>query len=232
MPRQPVMSLLFAGLLTAIGLAALPGADAGSPRTQAVAPVSVLQAQALAAPQSRIEAETAIDDSIAGALVGAIIASFDESSVQVKLDSVDLAPLDLEQSQASGQGQLKLGDAADAPWIAFRYTALYDSVSHSASMPRLQLGGDRATATLRIDEHSLEQALIRDVASRLQAEFPQQRPQLRLHTLQLHTVGSDHAGVDAQGVVDFGAEGHAAASIEALYDPRTRRLVRLDYRLM
>ena len=225
MCHRPATSLLFAGLLTGLGLLALPVADAGQPGTQPQA--ATFQAQALSTPQSRIEAETVLDDSIAGALVGAIVTSFDERNVQVRLDGVDLAPLDLEQSQASGHGMLKLGNAAE--WIPFRFSALYDTVDNTASMPRLQIGGDTPVAI--IDDGRVGPTLVSHLAERLQSEFPQQQPQVSLDALRMQSAADGVASIEATGHVDFGVDGRALAQVHALYDQRQQRLLRVDYQL-
>lgn len=216
-------SLLFASLLTGLGLMALPMANAGQGGGG-----QVLEAQPLHAPQSRMEAEVAIDASVAGAIIGAIVTSFDERDVQVKLDDVDLQPIDLEQSQATGHGRLKIGSGKDAPWIEFSYATLYDTLDSTASQPRLVLGGNgnaqSATAMAR-------QQLTRDMQARLQAEFPQQDPAVHVQGTRAQALGAGLTWLQADAEVDFGAEGTALASIDALYDSRSQRLLRVDYQL-
>lgn len=225
---QPARSLLFAGALTGIGLIALPMATA----SQSALPAPVFEAQTIHAPQTRMEAEDAIDAVVAGSIIGAIVSSFDEAHVQVKLDDVHLDPLDLEQSQASGSGYVKLGRDKDAAWVPFRYTALYDTLDHSASVPRIEIGGAHNTIALTGTEPaSVAQVLAIGMNQRLHKEFGQQQPTVQLETIALAKLDADHASVLAEGIVNFGVEGTAIAQIQALYDTRSNRLLRLDYRL-
>ncbi|MDO5506507.1 MAG: hypothetical protein Q4F49_09530 [Pseudoxanthomonas suwonensis] len=225
---HPARTLLIAALLVVPGMAAQPATGAEAP----AAGQPVFEAQALKAPQSRIEADAAIDASVAGALVGAIVTSFEEHDVQVRLDDVRLQPVDLEQSEASGQGQVKLG-AGQGEWIPFTFTALYDVEHSTASMPRLQIGRSHVLdeGTPLEQDSAIGRQLQRDLAARLEAEFPQQRPGLVLGELRMRQASTDHASLQAVGTVDFGTEGSAMATVDALYDTRAQRLVRVDYSL-
>lgn len=232
--QRPVKTTLIAAVIFGcLGLAMPPVADAVGKREDRA---TVLEAQAIQPPQSRIEAVDAVDASVAGALVGAIITSFHESDVQVRLDDMQLNPLDLEQSEARGHGRLKLGEMGVDEWIPFTFTALYDTEHATASMPRLQIGS--AHAALEIDGRTplaidslIARQLHTDVASRLEAEFPQQHPGLILGELHMHEAGAGHASLQAVGTVNFGDEGWTMATIDALYDTRNQRIVRIDYTL-
>lgn len=228
MPTLIKPALIAAALFASA--AVLTPANGGMPAGEGAAK---FESRALRAPQSRMEADAAIDASVAGALVGAIVTSFDEREVQVQLGDVQLHALDLEQSEASGQGRLLLGKEGEGEWIPFTFTALYDAQRSTASMPRLQIGRAHALeeGTPLDGDSDIAQQLHRNLASRLEIEFPDQRPGLILGDLRMHRASAGHASVQAVGTVDFGDDGWTMATVDALYDTRSQRLVRVDYSL-
>ena len=123
--------LLTIGLLACGGLlASVVGA----------APPAVVGTSLHPAPQSRMEGNQAVDDATAAALIGAISDQFSERNVEVKLDTVRIAPAGIVQREISGQGRLLLGATED--WIPFRFKALYDTEQASVGNPDLTLGDD------------------------------------------------------------------------------------------
>ena len=78
----------------------------------------------------------------------------------------------------------------------------------------------------------LAQALASETHRRLSAEFQQQSVAFDLAGTRVWAKEGDMMRVRAEGTADFGADGQAATSIEAVYDRGTGQWVTLDYQLL
>lgn len=180
------------------------------------------------APQSRVEGERAMRDAMAGAVIGAIANQFGEREVQIKLDTIRSQQINLIDYTVSGEGHIRLGD--NATWIALDYQGLYDPSTATMSAPRLHLGGqDSASALDR--KAPLSRQLLVEVNKRIGQEFAQQAVSVTLETVRAQALDGQHLRLVALGAADFGAEGAAATTIDAIYDTRSAAWVRMDYQL-
>ena len=192
-------------------------------------PAVTIRAQSLAPrPESRREGDEAMDSAIAAAVIGAVVRQFGERDVAVKLDKVAVNPASVRDRAVSGDGRLQIG--GDLDWIAFGFSALYDTVATTVSYPQLTLGG--APGGQQIGGNSkIALALSDKVDAALRDEFPQQPVEMLLEYITTRPAGRRYLQVNGLGTVDFGAEGTTAAQVEALYDRRNGQWLRVDYEL-
>lgn len=223
MRRTPLALFPVATLSLAVALliGRTENVGAATPQQGVVAQASVK------APVSRMEAEQALDASIAAALIGAIQGQFDESQVEVRLNAVNVETASLRDRQLLGQGEVRLGD--EERWIPFDFEALYDTVEATVSYPRLTLAAGSHAKPL-----DLSAPMARTLADRaekaLSEEFVQQPVSLALENVRTVDTGR-YLRVEATGLADFGAEGNTGAHVHGLYDQRTNRWVRVSYEL-
>ncbi|GAB2617031.1 hypothetical protein [Novilysobacter erysipheiresistens] len=188
-----------------------------------------IQARALdSQPQSRIEADQAMDGAVAAAVIGAISTQFGEREVAVRLDEVAVQPASVRDRSVNGAGRLRIGD--DDSWIPFRFDVLYDTRTASVSYPAITLGDGAAAREIALDS-SLARALGRRVDAALHSEFAQQPVQLVVGRATTAEAGTRYLLVEALGTADFADEGVVPAQVQALYDRKTGEWLRVDYEL-
>jgi hypothetical protein len=78
----------------------------------------------------------------------------------------------------------------------------------------------------------LVQQLAAETHQRLDAEFMDQPVAFQLKGARVWPAASGRLRVHGEGIADFGAEGSATTTVEALYDPATGKWLRLDYQLL
>jgi hypothetical protein len=214
--------LAILALATALSPSAMP--DASQARERDVV------GKALHQPETRAEGREAIDAAVAAAIVGAISSQFGERKVQVKLDHVSTTPNSLVEADVLGDGRLSLGDAEDGDWLPFRFAALYDTSTATASAPRLVIGGSAPGRTVPADS-AIAVELRRQVQARLQGEFRRQPVRFSLDSVDALEMGRRYSRIDARGTVDFDQEGRVPADVHALYDRRGNAWLQLSYEL-
>ena len=218
MPRIALAAALMGALMAMQATAQSPAAQ--SPRA--------IEGQALdTAPDSRAEAAQAIDAALAAALIGAISSQFGERQVEVKLDRVATDPVNLIDLGVSGEGRLRIGDAAE--WLPVRFTGLYDSVEASVVQPQLTIGQDVTGETVALAS-PIARGLQREAASQLQQEFANQHAELRLDKVDQVAAGSRYLRVEGVGAARFD-EGTAPVDVHGLYDRQTKQWLRVAYEL-
>ncbi|GAB2519474.1 hypothetical protein [Lysobacter humi (ex Lee et al. 2017)] len=167
-----------------------------------------------------------LEDVVAAAVIGSISRQFDTADVVVRLDKVDAVPASIQDRQVVGTGRLQL--AGDPTWIPFRFAALYDTASAEVTYPQLQLGdGQGAGSQL---QPALARSLDRAIGGALRAEFADQPVAWSLARASAAPTGR-YLLVEADGLADFGAEGTAPTRVQALYDAREGRWLRVNYEL-
>lgn len=191
-------------------------------------PVAIRAQSSDPSPQSRIEGDEAMDGAIAAAVIGAVARQFGENEVGVKLDDVAVVPASLRDRNVSGDGRLQIGD--DETWIPFSFMVLYDTSTTAVSHPYLVIGDGRDGKTVAADS-KIALTLANRVDAALKDEFAQQPVHLRIDRVTTSNAGTRYMRVQGIGSADFGAEGATATRIEALYDRRDERWVRVDYEL-
>lgn len=224
MRRTPLALLPVATLSLAVALIAgrTDTVDAATPLKGVVAQAAVT------APGTRMEAEQALDASVAAALIGAVAGQFDEDDVEVRLVDVDVEEASLRDRQLLGRGELKLGDSSE--WIPFGFEALYDTVESVVSYPRLTLADGSEATPVALDA-SIATTLSDRAEAALVDEFAQQPVSLALEDVRSVDAGERYLRVDASGTADFGREGNAAAQVHGLFDQQENRWVRVSYEL-
>ena len=180
------------------------------------------------APQSRMEGNEAVDDATAAALIGAIADQFSERNVEVKLDTVNVAPAGMVQREITGQGRLLLGKTDE--WMPFRFKALYDTEQASVGNPDLTLGDDAPGHSITVDS-PIGKDMVREIGSRLHAEFGDQPSRFTADSIRVIDRGSRYVLVEATGTADFASEGSTRAGVHGLYDAHRRQWLRLTYEL-
>ena len=76
---------------------------------------------------------------------------------------------------------------------------------------------------------SLASTLATETHRRLSAEFASQDVQFELGGTRVWQAGDALLRVRAEGTADFGADGHATTTIDAVYDRQAGRWLKLDY---
>lgn len=210
MHRSVLLSLATTAMLAAGSMIA-HGRDAA-------APVAARSAQPVAA--------TAVDDAVAAAVIGRISGEFATDDVTVQLATVDVLPLSPRDRELQGSGRLRID--GDAQWIPFHFTALYDTENAEVSPPRLSLG---QPARIAPADAALARSLEARVAQALAAEFAGQVVAWKPGATRVSQGDARFVRVAGRGLVDFGAEGRVDARVDALYDRRSARWLRVSYEL-
>lgn len=189
----------------------------------AAAPV---KARAIHTLDASAAARNVVDDAVAAAVIGSISGQFDTDDVTVQLGDVDVMPLSVRDREVQGSGRLRID--GDAQWIPFRFAALYDTEVAEVSQPRLQLG---AAGTARAADADLAQSLQARVASAMATEFVGQPVSWTQGGASVSGGDARFVRVSCTGVADFGSEGQVDARVDALYDRRSGRWLRVSYEL-
>lgn len=208
---RPVLLSLATTALLAAGSMLAHGRDAAAP---------------VAARAAQPSAATAVDDAVAAAVIGRISGEFATDDVTVQLADVDVLPLSLRDRELQGSGRLRID--GDPQWIPFRFAALYDTENAEVSQPRLALGGD---AGARAATPQLARELQARVAKALAGEFAGQAVAWNPGLTQISQGDARFVRVSGTGLADFGPEGRVDARVDALYDRRTGRWLRVSYEL-
>ncbi|MGH8075807.1 MAG: hypothetical protein ACREPE_00560 [Lysobacter sp.] len=169
-----------------------------------------------------------MDAAVAAAVIGAVVAQFDEREVTVTLDKVAVEPASVRDRAVSGEGRLQIG--GDLEWIPFKFSTLYDTIGTTVTYPRLKIGGAPDGREIAADS-KMAVGLSAKVDAALREEFPQQPVELVMEHVTTMAVSKRYLQVNGVGTADFGADGATAAQVEALYDRRNGQWVRVDYEL-
>lgn len=215
--RQPafIVATLTGSLLFGASIAgALHGPTFGT-STTAVAPAT------RAAEIARVHAVAETQAQVA-TLAAAIQDQFPGHRVDVALDRPIVAETGPAQQEMQALARVRIDGSAPMP---VRVSALYDREARSIDAPSLWF---EATGAQPASE-SLRRSLGSATTHRLGAEFADQPFTLALADAEATGVGGRYLRVVARGTADFGSEGRAATTVEALYDPRTGEWLRLDY---
>ena len=189
----------------------------------------LIRAQALdTQPTSRMEGDEAMDGAVAAAVIGAVSQQFGESTVAVKLDTVAVDAASIRDRTVSGNGRLQICGGAE--WIAFHFSALYDTVGTTVSYPRLKIGGGTGAQAIAGDS-AIAKSFSSKVDAALKSEFQQQSVGLVMERVTTSAIGTRYLQVNGTGTADFGAEGSTAAQVEALYDRSNGQWLRVAYEL-
>ncbi len=217
--RQPafIVATLTGSLLFGVSIAgALRGPSTATPASF-VAPAThaadVARAHAVAETQAQV-----------ATLAAAIQDQFPGHRVDVALDRPMVAAAGLAQQEMQALARVRIDGSAPMP---VRVSALYDRGSRSIDAPSLWF---EASGAQPADE-ALRRSLAAATTHRLGGEFADQPFTLALADAETTGVGGRYLRVVARGTADFGSEGRAATTVEALYDPRTGEWLRLDYAL-
>jgi hypothetical protein len=196
---------------------------AGAMRGQAIGKAAMIAMPAHAAEAARVDAVAGARPQFA-ALAAAIQAQFPGHAVDVALGKPVLVDAGAAQQEVQALARVRIDGSAPMP---LRVVALYDREARSVAAPSLWFeaaGAHPADARVR-------RSLATAATQRLGSEFASQPFTLALDDAEATRVGGRYLRVVARGTADFGAEGRAATTIEALYDPRNGEWLRLDYAL-
>lgn len=217
--RQPAF---FVATLT--GSLLFGASIAGALRTPAIAtPTSVVAPATHAAEVARAQA-VAETQAQAATLAAAIQDQFPGHTVDVALDRPVISATGPAQQEMQALARVRIDGSAPMP---VRISALYDREARSIDAPSLWFeatGAEPASDPLR-------RSLAAATTHRLDAEFADQPFTLALADAETSGVGGRYLRVVARGTADFGSEGRASTTVEALYDPRNGEWLRLDYAL-
>jgi hypothetical protein len=157
-------------------------------------------------------------------LAASIQDQFPGHRVDVALDRPIIAAAGSAQQEMQALARVRIDGSEPMP---VRVSALYDLESRSIDTPSLWFEATGA----RPADAALRRSLAAATTHRLGGEFADQPFTLALADAETTGVGGRYLRVVARGTTDFGSEGRAATTVEALYDPRTGEWLRLDYAL-
>jgi hypothetical protein len=213
------------GLLAVACLAAVPALAQSSPVAAPPGPPSPVAQRA----GSATSGDEALDNAVAAVVVAALAEQLDTASIEVSIDSFDVAISSLRDRRVSGQGRLRLGE--DAEWIGFRYSTLYDTLFNSAGYPQLTIGGVAAGERLVPNDAVLVRQLEDQIAGELDRQFGVPTARLQFDDISTVEGGQRLLRITAEGVADFGRSGMTPVRIEALYDLVANAWRRVNYEL-
>lgn len=173
--------------------------------------------------------DESLDNAVAAVVVAALAEQLDTASIEVGIDSFNVAIAGVRDRSVSGEGRLRVGD--DAEWIGFRYSTLYDTGFRSAGYPRLTIGGVAANEREVPNDAGLVRQLEERVAVELDRQFSAPAARLQLDRISTVEGGRRLLRISAQGVADFGRNGSTPVHIEALYDQVANAWQRVNYEL-
>jgi hypothetical protein len=200
----------------------------------ALAGLLPLQAIAQATPaavsgQQVSSGDEGLDNAVAAVVVAALSEQLGTPAIAVQLDSLDVAIASVRDRTVSGVGRLRVGD--DPEWIGFRYSTVYDTTFQSAGYPRLTIGGVSAGEREVPNDATLVSQLEERVAVELDRQFGGTSARLQLSDISTVQGGRRLLRISAQGIADFGRNGHTPVRIEALYDQIADAWQRVNYEL-
>lgn len=169
-------------------------------------------------------AEAASQRAQSAMLVAAIKDQFPGHAVDVALEAPTLSDAAPEQQELQALARVRIDGSVPMP---VRVTALYDREAGSIAAPVLRFEGTGG----RPAADATRGALAAAATHRLEAEFAGQPVTLSLADAEATAVGGRYLRLVARGTADFGAEGRAATTVQALFDPRNGEWLRLDYAL-
>ena len=215
--RQPafIVATLTGSLLFGASVASVAGAMRGT---------ALPAVPAATAPAARVAQVDIAPRPQALALAEAIRQQFPGHAVDVAFVAPLLAGGGPSQEEVQALASIRIDGSAP---MTVRMAALYDREARSVDAPSLWFeaeGAQPATEPLR-------RALAAATTQRLGAEFAGQPFAVTLGDASAARVGGRYLRVVAHGATDFGTEGRAATTVEALYDPRNDEWLRLDYAL-
>lgn len=182
----------------------------------------ITSAAALASMPARTE--SASQRAQSAMLVAAIKDQFPGHAVEVALEAPMLSDAAPEQQELQALARVCIDGSAP---MLLRATALYDQETHAVAAPSLWFEGSGG----RPASDSMRRRLASATARRLDVEFAGQPVALSLADAEAVDLGGRYLRLVARGTADFGTEGRAATTVEALYDPRNGEWLRLDYTL-
>lgn len=180
-------------------------------------------------------AEQASAQAVAAALQAALSRQLDAKSITVEVDSHAIEAGDAGVRRVHGGGRVRIDSAAAATgaapdWRDFDYRVDYDG--RTAACPVIRLSDDAQEQASANDAGliaALEQALIEAMAG---GGLERQQMRLRWDTIHSYRRGSDHLRINACGLLDSGVgRGALPIQVDALYDRRGQRWLRLDHLL-
>jgi hypothetical protein len=207
---------------------------AGMAMLLALAGLLPLQAIAQATPaaasaQQVSSGDEGLDNAVAAVVVAALSEQLGTPAIAVQLDSLDVAIASVRDRTVSGLGRLRVGD--DPEWIGFRYSTVYDTTFQSAGYPRLTIGGVSAGEREVPNDATLVSQLEERVTVELDRQFAGTSARLQLSDISTVQGGRRLLRISAQGIADFGRNGHTPVRIEALYDQIADAWQRVNYEL-
>ncbi len=172
--------------------------------------------------------DEALDNAVAAVVVAALAEQLGSPTIEVSLESFDVAIASVRDRSVSGQGRLRMGEAGG--WIGFRYRTVYDTTFRSAGYPEIAIGGVTAGEREVPNDSRLVGELEARVAAELDTQFDD-AARLQLDRISTVEGGQRLLRITAQGIADFGRSGSTPVRIEGLYDRIAQAWQRVNYSL-
>ena len=169
----------------------------------------------------------ALHNAVAAVVVAALTEQFDNRTIAVQLDSVDVQIVSIRDRVVSGEGRMRIG-ADDEDWIGFRYRTLYDTLYGSAGYPELTLGGSGGERAVPNDS-ALVQELDARVVAALDKEFQGQPVRLQLDRINTLEAGKRFCARASASPISA-AKQHTRAR-RRVYDRHENAWMRVNYEL-
>lgn len=173
--------------------------------------------------------DAARDEAVAAALVAALEQELGGRRIRLRLEPPSVGIASVRDRMIEGRGAVSIGDSEE--WLGLHYRVLYDAVMGTSGYPELHIGGQETGGRVLPNDAALVGDLDERVLALLSEEFGHQHARMQLDHIVTVAHGDRYLRIDAEGLVDFGRDGNAPASVEGLYDRAAGEWLRVAYAL-
>lgn len=183
--------------------------------------------EGLAHPQD-LQAQQAIDEATAAALIGALQSRFPGIDFQLRLGDTRTERVSLRDIALQGEAKLRFADARH--WLPLRFEALYDTSEMRVESPHITLGAESsATAP---DAGSLPLARLQaELDTAMDAEYQSNRVDVALQHARIVDDDGTRYIVQATGQAVFDGVERLPLTVRAFFDRTSGRWLDPQYAL-
>ena len=172
-----------------------------------------------------MQAQQAIDEAVAAALIGALRSRFEGEDIELRLGSGRSERVSLRDIALQGEAQIRFGGAAS--WLPVRFEALYDTDKMVVESPHITLGAELAKAR---PAESLPLARLQAQVDRaVAAGHPSNSVEVTLGSARIVDDDGRRYVVQADAVARFDRQDEVPMRVHALYDRQTGRWLDPQY---
>lgn len=218
-------------LATLLGTASVAAASVGTHAAVTDAPV-VVEGKSTGNPAPTrthdMQAQAAIDEATAAALIGALQSRFQGTDFELRLGDTRTERVSLRDIALEGEAQIRFADARH--WLPLRFEALYDTSEMLVESPHITLGAEPSANAP--DAGSLPLAgLQATLDSAMDAEYQSNRVDVALHDARIVDADGTRYIVQATGQAVFDGREELPVTVRALFDRKSGRWLDPQYAL-